>query len=66
MADLREVANVREHAHGELGFADHEHPRDDEQQPARGHGTEQGPPQRQAHRRIRRSTGNRPIRIISQ
>ncbi len=65
-ADLRKVADVGQHPDGQLRLADHEHPRQRQQQAARGERTEQGAPDGQAHRRIRRSTGSRPIRIISQ
>ena len=45
---------------------DHPQPRGDEQQTDRAGCAEQTAPSGRAHERIRRSTGSRPIRIITR
>ena len=65
-AEPRHVADVRQHAGAQLGSPDRRDARGDDQQTRSGSRADQGSPQHRRHDRIRRSTGNRPIRIISR
>ena len=65
-AGLRQVADVRQHPHGELRSSYDAGPGDHQQRPSGGEAAEHRAPPCRRHDRIRRSIGRRPIRIISR